>query len=61
MSEVGLSEYCLDIKHLEAERLIEKFCDVERNADAIKVLIKNRIREFREALDRQYKHIFNNT
>jgi len=59
MSAMGLSEYCLDINDLKADRLIEKFRDLETNADKLKPLIGERAREFREALDKQYKLIFN--
>jgi polysaccharide pyruvyl transferase WcaK-like protein len=58
MSAVGLSEYCLDISALKADRLIEKFCDLVRNADEVKLLIREKAREFRETLDEQYKYIF---
>jgi polysaccharide pyruvyl transferase WcaK-like protein len=58
MSAMGLSDYCLDINDLRADELIEKFCDLETNANKIKPLIGARAREFREALDEQYKLIF---
>lgn len=58
MSAVGLSKYCVDISNLEADKLIEKFCDLEKNADKIKPLIMEKAKEFREALDEQYKRIF---
>jgi polysaccharide pyruvyl transferase WcaK-like protein len=59
MSAVGLSEYCLDIKDCDADMLIEKFRALEKNADNIKPLIKQKVRGFREALDEQYRCIFN--
>jgi polysaccharide pyruvyl transferase WcaK-like protein len=59
MSAMGLSDYCLDINDLKADRLIEKFCDLETNANKIKPLIREKVREFRDALDEQYKLIFN--
>jgi polysaccharide pyruvyl transferase WcaK-like protein len=59
MSAMGLSAYCLDINDLKADRLIEKFCDLEANASELKPLIKEKVREFRKALDEQYKLIFN--
>src|SRR5262249_51193949 len=59
MSAMGLSEYCLDINDLKADRLIEKFCDLETNAGKLKSLIREKAREFRKALDEQYKFIFN--
>jgi polysaccharide pyruvyl transferase WcaK-like protein len=59
MSAMGLSEYCLDINDLRADTLIEKFCDLEINSGVIKPSIRATAREFREALDEQYKFIFN--
>lgn len=59
MNAMGLSEYCLDINDLKAERLIEKFRDLETNANKIKSSIREKAREFRNALDEQYKFIFN--
>src|SRR5262249_44734967 len=51
MSSMGLSEYCLDIHDLKADTLIEKFCELNTNADRIKPLIEGKIRQFRETLD----------
>jgi polysaccharide pyruvyl transferase WcaK-like protein len=59
MSAMGLSAYSLDINTLKADRLIEKFCDLETNAAKLKPLIKEKAREFREVLDEQYRFIFN--
>ncbi len=59
MRAVDLSDYCLDINDLKAEKLIEKFCDLERNADKIKLLVGEKARVFREELDEQYRFIFN--
>jgi polysaccharide pyruvyl transferase WcaK-like protein len=59
MRVVELSDYCLDINDLKAEKLIEKFCDLERDADNIKLSIAEKARVFREQLDEQYRLIFN--
>jgi polysaccharide pyruvyl transferase WcaK-like protein len=59
MSAMGLSAYCLDINALKADGLREKFCDLEANAARLKPLIRLKAREFRKALDEQYKFIFN--
>ena len=59
MSAVGLPEYCLDIRDWNAETLIDKFCAAEKNADKIKSLIREKKKEYREALDEQYRRIFN--
>jgi polysaccharide pyruvyl transferase WcaK-like protein len=61
MSAMGLSGYCLDINDLKAERLIEKFCDLEINASKLKPLIREKVGEFRKALDVQYRFIFNDS
>jgi polysaccharide pyruvyl transferase WcaK-like protein len=58
MSAMGLSEYCLDINNLRADRLIEKFYCLESNSDIVKPSIRAKAKEFREALDEQYKFIF---
>lgn len=58
MSQMGLSQYCQDINRLNADRLIEQFCDLEKNAEALKPLIKGKAEEFRRALDEQYERIF---
>ena len=58
MSEMRLSEYCLNIGEFRADRLIETFSDLEKNADRLRPLIKERAEEFRTALDEQYNVIF---
>jgi polysaccharide pyruvyl transferase WcaK-like protein len=59
MAAMGMSDYCLNSGDLEADRLIETFCRLEMNADALKPLIKERTKKFRDALDRQYQLILN--
>jgi polysaccharide pyruvyl transferase WcaK-like protein len=59
MNAMGLSAYCVDIKDLKADTLIAKFCDLESNANGIKCLIREKVREFRKDLDEQYRLIFN--
>ncbi len=58
MAAMGMSDYCLNSGDLEADRLIETFCRLEANADALKPLIKERKERFRAALDQQYRLIF---
>ena len=58
MNAMELSGYCLDINELTADRVIEKFCDLEANADKLKPLIRQKVTEFRNALDEQYSVIF---
>jgi polysaccharide pyruvyl transferase WcaK-like protein len=58
MRAVEMSEYCLDINDLSAEKLVEKFSDLERNADKIKHVVGTKTKVFREKLDEQYRLIF---
>jgi len=58
MGEMGLSDYCQDINHLDYKRLTERFCELEKNAEKLKPLIKRKTEEFRRALDEQYNYIF---
>jgi polysaccharide pyruvyl transferase WcaK-like protein len=57
MGQMGLSEYCQDIKQLNAERLIEQFCQLEKNADSLKSAIGEKAADCRKALDEQYRLI----
>ena len=58
MEEMGLSDYCQDINHMDAGRLIEQFQDVERNAEKLKTVIRQKVEESRKALDEQYSLVF---
>jgi len=58
MSAMGLSVYCLDIRDVSADQLIQKFCALEANARKLKPMIGEKIGEFRKALDEQYLSIF---
>ena len=43
---------------MNAGRLIEQFQDVERNAEKLKLVIKQRVEQSRKALEEQYRLIF---
>ena len=58
MEEMGLSDYCQDINHMDAGRLIEQFQDVERNSEKLKAVIRQKVEQSRKALDEQYSLIF---
>ena len=58
MSDMGLAEYCHDINHMNADRLIKQFQGLEKNAEKLKPVIRQRVEESRKALDEQYKLIF---
>ena len=57
MAEMGLSDYCHDINHMNAGRLIQQFQDVERNAEKLKPVIRQKVEQARKALDEQYSLI----
>jgi polysaccharide pyruvyl transferase WcaK-like protein len=57
MAEMGLSEYCHDINHMNADTLIQQFQDVERNAEKLKPVIRQKVEQSRKALDEQYSLI----
>jgi polysaccharide pyruvyl transferase WcaK-like protein len=54
MSAMGLTAYCLNINELTADMLIATFCDLTRNAHALKSIIADKTRQHRKALDEQY-------
>ncbi|MGH9400493.1 MAG: polysaccharide pyruvyl transferase family protein [Terriglobia bacterium] len=54
MSQMGLSEYCQDINDLQADRLIKRFCQLEKNAGSLRPMIRQKAEECRTALDHQY-------
>ena len=58
MSEMGLTEYCHDINHMNADRLIKQFQDLERDAEKLRPMIRQKAEQFRKVLDEQYSLIF---
>jgi polysaccharide pyruvyl transferase WcaK-like protein len=57
MKSVGLPKYCQDINDLDSHSLTERFCDLEKNADKVRAIIKDRTEPFRKALNEQYNSI----
>ena len=43
MNGLGLSQYCQDINHMNADRLITQFQELERQRDDVKRTIKQRV------------------
>jgi polysaccharide pyruvyl transferase WcaK-like protein len=54
MEEMGLSDYCQDINHMNADRLIEQFQELEKNAESLKSVIRQRVERSRISLNEQY-------
>jgi polysaccharide pyruvyl transferase WcaK-like protein len=57
MSQMGLTDYCEDMNTLTADRLIEQFCQLEKNAPSLKANLAEKVEECRNALDEQYRSI----
>ncbi len=58
MGGMGLAEYCQDIGRLNSDKLIEQFCELEKNAEKLKPLIRQKTEQCRRTLDAQYDFIF---
>jgi polysaccharide pyruvyl transferase WcaK-like protein len=58
MSQMGLADYCQDINGLNAERLIGLFCQLEKNSERLRPMIREKVEGCRIALDEQYRIIF---
>jgi polysaccharide pyruvyl transferase WcaK-like protein len=58
MNQMGLSKYCQDIEHLDVSKLVEQFTDLEKSAQALSILIGQRVEELRMALCEQDSAIF---
>jgi polysaccharide pyruvyl transferase WcaK-like protein len=58
MNEMALSEYCEDINNFTSDRLIDQFCELQKNAAHIKWTIRRQVAACQDALDEQYRTIF---
>jgi polysaccharide pyruvyl transferase WcaK-like protein len=58
MSGVGLAEYCHDIDDLDVDSLVGHIVQLERKAENLRPHIKQKVEEYRIALDDQYSRIF---
>ena len=58
MRQMKLSEYCHEIDHMDADRLIGQFQKLEQNREAVKRTIGQGVDEARAALDEQYDLLF---
>jgi polysaccharide pyruvyl transferase WcaK-like protein len=58
MNQMGLSDYCLDIRQLTSEELVARFQDLEKSEDSIKRTIQDQVSVSSKALDEQYSLLF---
>jgi polysaccharide pyruvyl transferase WcaK-like protein len=56
---VGLKEFSQDIEHIDVDKLVRQFMELERNAGTLKPQVERKTADYRKALDEQYDHIFN--
>jgi polysaccharide pyruvyl transferase WcaK-like protein len=61
MGMMGMSDYCLEMGGLKADRLIDTLRHIEANADAVRHSVRDRTTAFRQALDEQYAMLFHTT
>jgi polysaccharide pyruvyl transferase WcaK-like protein len=57
MAGVGLGAYCHDIDELAIDTLTAQIVELEANAATIKPRIKQKVEEYRVALDGQYARV----
>jgi len=60
MIDLGLDEYCEPIDQFDVGRLIRRFAELKKHGDALRPSIKEKIAEYRRALEEQYTFIFHN-
>lgn len=58
MREMRLSEYCHEIGHMDADRLIRQFEQLEQNRKEVKRMISRGVDRARESLDEQFDLLF---
>jgi polysaccharide pyruvyl transferase WcaK-like protein len=54
---VGLADYCHDIDHLDVDRLTAQIVELENRAEQLRPHIKQKVEEYRQALEEQYARI----
>ena len=59
MTEIGLTEYCLPLANLDFDNLIDRLVKLEKNAEALRLYVKQKTEEYRRTLDEQYTLISN--
>jgi polysaccharide pyruvyl transferase WcaK-like protein len=59
MTEIGLEEYCLPLANLDFDNLIDRLVKLEKNAETLRLYIKQKTEEYRRTLDEQYTLISN--
>jgi len=58
MTGLGLPNYCVPLRDLSVDVLIEHFRDLEENAGRLRPYIGRKVEQYREALEQEYSAIF---
>jgi polysaccharide pyruvyl transferase WcaK-like protein len=58
MSEMGMSDYCLDINRITPDRMVEKFEALVQHSDELNRMIRQHVERSRSALAEQYELLF---
>jgi polysaccharide pyruvyl transferase WcaK-like protein len=58
MKDIGLAEYCLDIRTLDAESLLTMFHKVVENAKAIRACMASTAQRYKASLTNQFDDLF---
>jgi polysaccharide pyruvyl transferase WcaK-like protein len=61
MAEMGLGDYCHSIHHINTDRLISQFQQLERNEEDVRWATRQKVEQARRALDEQYELVFRQT
>ena len=58
MAGLELSGYCISLTNLGVDILIERFVQLEKNAEKLRPHVKRKLDQYREALDQEYSVVF---
>jgi polysaccharide pyruvyl transferase WcaK-like protein len=58
LSDMGLPQYCLSLASLDHGTLIQRFTELQKDSERLKISIGEKVGRLREAVDRQYAAVF---
>jgi polysaccharide pyruvyl transferase WcaK-like protein len=61
LGDLGLPQYCLSIRSLDCDTLVQRFTELQNDAERLKVYIKERVDRYHEAVGQQYASVFSAT
>jgi polysaccharide pyruvyl transferase WcaK-like protein len=57
MAQMGMDKYCQEINNVSSRELAEQFCQLEKDADFVKQILRAKVTENRAILEEQYRQI----